>query len=172
MAVMGRLRFIEVSTNDLSLRLPCNGTLNHIGIFIIPAYVPYPLIYGYLIDSTCLVWGTRGDRQGNCWYYDNNTLRNLYLGATIVFYFVGTICMIMMAYYAKNITGMYGDEEQGNAKLGGGYLNQDAVSANIQNRVRITVTGHTQLKNKKTNENYKLTPDNDDADERQKMLSS
>ena len=36
--------------------------------------LPSPLIFGYLLDSTCSVWRTtKSGERGNCWIYDLDT---------------------------------------------------------------------------------------------------
>uniref|UniRef100_V5GF11 Solute carrier organic anion transporter family member n=2 Tax=Ixodes ricinus TaxID=34613 RepID=V5GF11_IXORI len=79
--------------------------------FNLLAAVPYPLIYSAIFDATCLVWEERGGRRGNCWFYDVDKLRFAYHGVTIVFLGLGLICQLVMSYYAKRVTDMYGDAE-------------------------------------------------------------
>lgn len=38
-------------------------------------FVPGPIFYGFLIDSTCIVWGKTCSGNGNCWKYDSESLR-------------------------------------------------------------------------------------------------
>ncbi|XP_061097989.1 solute carrier organic anion transporter family member 2A1-like isoform X2 [Conger conger] len=44
------------------------------------AWLPAPAIFGTAIDSTCVWWKQVCSRLGSCGYYDNNLLRNRYLG--------------------------------------------------------------------------------------------
>ena len=39
------------------------------------ALIPGPIIFGALIDSTCLIWEESCGSNGNCWYYDKETFR-------------------------------------------------------------------------------------------------
>lgn len=39
------------------------------------AFIPSPIIFGSLLDNTCLVWGKTCSGNGNCWLYDGETLR-------------------------------------------------------------------------------------------------
>lgn len=48
-----------------------------IGLF---GNVPCPIIYGAVIDSTCLVWETICGKQGACSLYDPDTFRHFFLG--------------------------------------------------------------------------------------------
>lgn len=42
--------------------------------------VPCPIIYGAVIDSTCLIWETICDKQGACSLYDPDAFRHFFLG--------------------------------------------------------------------------------------------
>lgn len=48
-----------------------------IGLF---GNVPCPIIYGAVIDSTCLIWETICDKQGACSLYDADAFRHFFLG--------------------------------------------------------------------------------------------
>lgn len=39
------------------------------------ALIPGPIIYGAIIDSTCLVWDYSCGEKGNCWFYDKDSFR-------------------------------------------------------------------------------------------------
>ncbi|KAL1123271.1 hypothetical protein AAG570_002357, partial [Ranatra chinensis] len=39
------------------------------------ALIPGPILNGWLIDSTCLVWDESNGARGNCWYYDKDEFR-------------------------------------------------------------------------------------------------
>lgn len=47
------------------------------------ALIPGPIIYGALIDSTCLVWDEACGMKGNCWVYDPDKFRN-YINSTAI----------------------------------------------------------------------------------------
>lgn len=48
-----------------------------IGLF---GNVPCPIIYGAVIDSTCLIWETICDKQGACSLYDADAFRHFFFG--------------------------------------------------------------------------------------------
>lgn len=52
-----------------------------IGLF---GNVPCPIIYGAVIDSTCLIWETICGQQGACSLYDPDAFRHFFLGLFIV----------------------------------------------------------------------------------------
>ncbi len=42
--------------------------------------VPGPIIYGRLLDESCVVWREKCDSRLSCWVYDSNTMaRNIFL---------------------------------------------------------------------------------------------
>ena len=50
------------------------------------AFIPAPIVYGAVIDSTCLIWSSSGCNKGGaqgsgpCAYYDVRSLRHNYIG--------------------------------------------------------------------------------------------
>lgn len=51
-----------------------------IGLF---GNVPCPIIYGAVIDSTCLVWEKICDKPGACSLYDASAFRHFFFGEYI-----------------------------------------------------------------------------------------
>lgn len=41
------------------------------------ALIPGPIIYGAIIDSTCLIWEESCGTRGNCWFYHRDSFRYL-----------------------------------------------------------------------------------------------
>lgn len=39
------------------------------------AFIPVPIISGWIFDKFCLVWGKTCESDGNCWLYDSKNLR-------------------------------------------------------------------------------------------------
>ncbi|KAK8787516.1 hypothetical protein V5799_022716 [Amblyomma americanum] len=81
------------------------GCLNFLGA------IPYPLIYTAIFDATCLVWEDRGGHRGNCSFYDVDKLRVAFHAVTIIFMSLGLVCQLVMSYYAKRVTDMYGEAD-------------------------------------------------------------
>lgn len=38
-------------------------------------FVPAPILFGWIFDKNCLVWGKTCTNKGNCWLYDSANLR-------------------------------------------------------------------------------------------------
>lgn len=39
------------------------------------AFIPSPIFFGGLMDKYCILWGKTCSGKGNCWLYDNESLR-------------------------------------------------------------------------------------------------
>jgi organic anion transporter 5A len=45
-----------------------------------PAYIPTPIYFGAVIDTTCMLWQQDCGVHGSCWEYDVTSLRFVYFG--------------------------------------------------------------------------------------------
>ncbi|KAH8021919.1 hypothetical protein HPB51_018768 [Rhipicephalus microplus] len=73
--------------------------------------VPYPLIYSALFDATCIAWDERGGHRGSCSFYDADKLRVLFHGVTIAFLSLGLVSNLIVSYYSKRVTNLYGEAD-------------------------------------------------------------
>ncbi|XP_033230662.1 solute carrier organic anion transporter family member 74D-like [Belonocnema kinseyi] len=110
-ACSGRIGNILVNyrcVEDRDKALAQGITMMVLSIF---AFIPGPIIYGALIDSTCLVWNDACGTKGNCWVHEPETFRN-YLNITaICFAMLGVIFDVAMWHVGKNVE-LYGEEEE------------------------------------------------------------
>ncbi|XP_049762909.1 solute carrier organic anion transporter family member 74D [Schistocerca cancellata] len=67
------------------------------------AFVPAPIFFGYLLDSTCLVWGKTCAGTGNCWLYNGESLRYMLNLTSAAFVTVGTIFDAGVWYFVKDL---------------------------------------------------------------------
>ncbi|XP_040386730.1 solute carrier organic anion transporter family member 2B1 [Cygnus olor] len=58
------------------------------------AWMPGPVLYGSAIDTTCILWEKKCDRNAACRYYDNNLFRHRYLGLQFFFEVGAFLCFV------------------------------------------------------------------------------
>ncbi|XP_075406772.1 solute carrier organic anion transporter family member 5A1 isoform X1 [Tenrec ecaudatus] len=63
------------------------------------AYIPTPIYFGAVIDTTCMLWQHECGVQGSCWEYNVTSLRFVYFGLAAGLKFVGFI-FIFLAWYS------------------------------------------------------------------------
>ena len=74
------------------------------------AFIPYPLIFGAVVDSTCLVWEEKCGKTGNCWIYDQDKFRYYLHGTALAFMCVGSLMDLGIIWNAKKrLTNFYDD---------------------------------------------------------------
>lgn len=59
-----------VDEKDKSASLGFNNTM-----LCLFAFIPVPIVSGWMFDRYCLVWGKTCESDGNCWLYDSENLR-------------------------------------------------------------------------------------------------
>ncbi|XP_037520079.1 solute carrier organic anion transporter family member 74D [Rhipicephalus sanguineus] len=96
------LRSISPSDKTIALGL-ANALANLL------SYIPYPLVYGAVIDGSCLVWESACGTSGNCWLYDLAQLRHSYLGTSAGLLFVSGLFSVAVAAVVGDIRDFYGD---------------------------------------------------------------
>ncbi|CAB3387511.1 Hypothetical predicted protein [Cloeon dipterum] len=72
-------------------------------LFSFFVFIPSPIIFGYIIDSTCVVWGKTCTRKGNCWLYEGESMRYIMNFTAAVFVAIGTLFDVGTWYYVKNL---------------------------------------------------------------------
>ncbi|XP_075680829.1 solute carrier organic anion transporter family member 74D-like [Dermatophagoides pteronyssinus] len=96
----------SVDPQDKSFAMGIMGT-----IFAVFAFIPYPLIFGAIIDSTCIIWEKSCGKTGNCWLYDLDKYRIYMHMAAFSFLMVGVILECGTIYLAGRIKNLYDDED-------------------------------------------------------------
>ncbi|KAJ6223460.1 hypothetical protein RDWZM_002005 [Blomia tropicalis] len=95
----------SVEKRDKSFAMGVMGS-----IFAIFAFIPYPMIYGAIIDSTCLVWEKTCGNSGNCWLYDIDKFRVLLHVCTFGFIMIGITLEIGTVIMAGRIKDLYDED--------------------------------------------------------------
>uniref|UniRef100_A0A8D8WWD8 Solute carrier organic anion transporter family member n=1 Tax=Cacopsylla melanoneura TaxID=428564 RepID=A0A8D8WWD8_9HEMI len=100
------IQFRCVSQEDKSLSLGITEALT-CGF----AFIPGPIIYGALLDSSCLVWGELcGGELGNCWLYKGSAMRYVLNVTSSCFIFLAALFDIGVWRNSSHLK-MYDDEE-------------------------------------------------------------
>nr|XP_033340984.1 solute carrier organic anion transporter family member 74D [Megalopta genalis]XP_033340986.1 solute carrier organic anion transporter family member 74D [Megalopta genalis] len=82
-------------------------TLMTISLF---ALIPGPIIYGAIIDSTCLIWEESCGTRGNCWFHHRRNFRYLVNVTSAGFSTIGVLFDAAVCYLGKDLD-LYGAEE-------------------------------------------------------------
>lgn len=74
------------------------------------ALIPGPIIFGRIIDSTCLIWNYKCGRRGDCQLFDPIKFRYSLHSTSAIFIFLGAFFDLLVWYYGRDLD-LYGDEE-------------------------------------------------------------
>ncbi|XP_077470611.1 solute carrier organic anion transporter family member 5A1-like isoform X2 [Stigmatopora argus] len=66
------------------------------------AYIPTPIYFGAVIDTTCMLWQQDCGVQGSCWEYDVTSLRFVYFGLAAALKFLGFLFIFLTWYSIKH----------------------------------------------------------------------
>ncbi|XP_070838662.1 solute carrier organic anion transporter family member 2B1 [Chaetodon trifascialis] len=64
-------------------------------LFRVLAFMPGPVLYGSVIDTTCILWGKKCNKQTSCLYYNLDRFRHRFLGLQAVFVCGGLLCFLL-----------------------------------------------------------------------------
>jgi len=92
----------------LSMSLP-KQRIPHYSPFSI-AFIPYPIIFGSIVDSSCMIWESKCGKTGNCWLYDQTKFRRYLHGGSITFMAIGSLFDFLMIFFSDRVKDFYGDK--------------------------------------------------------------
>lgn len=110
--ILVRLRCVD--DRDKSFAIGITKTILALG-----ASIPYPLLFGAITDSTCLIWESSPcGKKGNCWFYDSDKMRNYLHISSVTFLLLASLFDLFVIYYAHEIKNFYEeDEDEKNPQL-------------------------------------------------------
>lgn len=73
--------------------------------------IPYPILFGKIFDSCCMVWSTECGRRGNCWLYDVNKLRITYHSVALTLVALGSIFDLIMIFLSPRLGQLYDEKD-------------------------------------------------------------
>ncbi|CAG2175707.1 unnamed protein product [Oppiella nova] len=100
------ISFRIVDEEDKSLAMGVAGAF-----YSLFAFIPYPLVYGWVTNTACEVWESKCGKTGNCLVYDVDKFRYRLIGLTLGLYFVGSIFDIIVVFLSHRIKNLYNDDE-------------------------------------------------------------
>ncbi|KAM4628702.1 solute carrier organic anion transporter family member 2A1 [Polymixia lowei] len=62
------------------------------------AWIPAPAVFGMAIDTSCIWWKHVCGKKLSCGYYDNNILRNRYLGLQVGYKVTGIVLLMILGW--------------------------------------------------------------------------
>lgn len=92
------LRSIDLKDKSASLTL----SVSFLSLF---AFLPSPLIYGALLDKTCVLWDkTKCGETTHCLIYDTDAMRNILAFMPAAFFALATLADFGVFLYCKDLT--------------------------------------------------------------------
>lgn len=88
------------------------------------ALIPAPIMYGAIIDSTCLIWEESCGSRGNCWFHHGRNFRYLVNISSAGFSIIGVLFDVAVCYLGKNLD-LYGAQEADRRRE---FIKDDAAS--------------------------------------------
>ncbi|KAJ6664810.1 hypothetical protein lerEdw1_005782 [Lerista edwardsae] len=62
----------------------------------VAAWLPAPVLYGSIIDTTCLLWLRRCDTRASCRYYNHTQFRQRFMALQLMFEISGFLCFCIV----------------------------------------------------------------------------
>ncbi|XP_063236896.1 solute carrier organic anion transporter family member 74D-like [Bacillus rossius redtenbacheri] len=75
------------------------------------AFIPGPIIFGAIIDSTCLEWDSSCGSKGNCWLYHKDKFRLYFNVTAVALTTLGTLLDLVVWYLGARLD-LYGEQQE------------------------------------------------------------
>nr|XP_014286184.2 solute carrier organic anion transporter family member 2A1 [Halyomorpha halys] len=75
------------------------------------AFIPGPILFGYIIDSSCLIWEENCGVKGSCTFYDRDSFRHYMNGTAACLTIIGVVLDVIVCYLGKNLS-LYEEENE------------------------------------------------------------
>jgi Organic Anion Transporter Polypeptide (OATP) family len=96
--IISILSFRCVDTKDKIIVL----AINEVALDLF-AFLPSPILFGYIIDSTCVLFGKSCSGDGNCWLYNEEQMRYSLNLTAAGFILIGTLLDVGTWWHSKNV---------------------------------------------------------------------
>lgn len=110
-------------------------TLMTISLF---ALIPGPIIYGAIIDSTCLIWEESCGTRGNCWFHHRRNFRYLVNITSAGFSTIGVLFDAAVCYLGKDLD-LYGAEEADKRR---DFIKDDSAQSIVDGEKKKEINGN------------------------------
>ncbi|XP_016519990.1 solute carrier organic anion transporter family member 2B1 isoform X1 [Poecilia formosa] len=76
-------------------------------LFRVLAFLPGPVLYGSIIDTTCILWGEKCGQRTSCLYYNLDGFRKRFLGLMVVFVCGALLCFLLTMVALRRRAGAF-----------------------------------------------------------------
>ncbi|KAM9348609.1 solute carrier organic anion transporter family member 2B1 [Symphorus nematophorus] len=101
-------------------------------LFRVLAFMPGPVLYGSVIDTTCILWGKKCGKQTSCLYYNLDRFRHRFLGVQVVFVCGGLLCFLLTIVVLRRRARL--QEPQLQSKGGYELVNGQKIPENVSSK--------------------------------------
>ena len=120
------LRCIDVRDKALSMAF----NMVFISLF---AMLPAPIVYGAIIDNTCILWQEECGETSNCLLYDMDDFRKAVLLTTSFIILLGVIFDVGAWYYSKGLSIFNPEQKLNKAMVEEEGREEEAQVAEVEN---------------------------------------
>jgi len=113
----GRVGNLLVSLRCVELRDKSLSMAFQVVFMSLLALLPSPIVYGALIDKSCILWQEECGDTTNCLLYNTENLRKIVMLFTAGIIFLAALCDVAVCYYAKDVDIFYDSSSNNESEL-------------------------------------------------------